>query len=101
MAAIERRNELAEYDVSYCVYGSFRESDGDEGFRDTRWLNLSELIAAFELETLQQHIVAYEQTFFTFREQTFQLLREQQARLSADSTIPRVAEEADGVEVSM
>ena len=40
MTAVERRNELSEFSVDYCVYGNFRDGDGDEGFRDTRWISL-------------------------------------------------------------
>ena len=92
MNGVERRNELPEYDVSYCVYGSFRECDGDEGFRDTRWLTLNDLLSAFEWDFLEQHIILYEKTFVNFREQSFQLLREQ---LSSDE--PRNAQGSDGV----
>ena len=96
MSAVERRNELPEYDVSYCVYGSFREGDGDEGFRDTRWLNLNDLLSAFDWDYLEQHIISYEGTFAHFRGQSFQLLREQQSLLSEDT--PDDAQRGDGVQ---
>ena len=86
MSAVERRNELSDYDVSYCVYGSFRECDGDEGYRDTRWLHLEELIAAFEWDFLEQYITSYEETFITFRRQSFEMLREQHSQFAADMT---------------
>ena len=83
MSAVERRNEVPEYDVSYCVYGSFRDCDGDEGFRDTRWLHLEDLVAAFEWDFLEQYIVHYEQTFTNFRHQSFEMLREQREQIAA------------------
>ena len=41
-----KRNEIGEEDfvVSYLVFGRFAEDEDDEGFKDTRWVDLEDLL---------------------------------------------------------
>ena len=57
----KRRNELADDDVvlAYLILGRFAEDEDDEGFNDTRWVDLEDLVANLDDDALQP-LVTYD-----------------------------------------
>ena len=60
LVGAKRRNKLANSDmeVSYLIYGEFGEDERDTGFKDTRWVELTDLLNLSHTE--QKKLVAYE-----------------------------------------
>ena len=56
-----KRNEVGEDDfvVSYLVFGRFAEDEHDEGFKDTRWVDLEDLLQNLDGDQLKP-LEAYE-----------------------------------------
>ena len=54
----ERRNEIKEHELyvetELLVFGSFREDDGDEGFKATRWVSVADLEEAEDGDGLSE-----------------------------------------------
>ena len=63
LVGAKRRNKLSASDtnVSYLVYGEFGEHEHDAGFRDTRWVELTDLLNLKTADT--KKLVAFEKAF--------------------------------------
>ena len=57
----KRRNTVlsAEYTISYLLLGRFAEDDEEQGFWDTRWVDLVDLVANLDKKSLKP-LAAYE-----------------------------------------
>ena len=60
LTAKKRRNAVddADFEDAYLVHGDFGEDEHDEGFKDTRWVLLSDILNLNEADL--KLVVAYE-----------------------------------------
>ena len=60
LVGAKRRNKLSASDtnVSYLIYGEFGEDERDVGFKDTRWVELTDLLNLKSADT--KKLIAYE-----------------------------------------
>ena len=63
LTAKKRRNAIddADYEDAYLVHGDFGEDADDDGYKDTRWVLLSDILNLSERD-LKEVVVTYEKT---------------------------------------
>ena len=63
LTAKKRRNAVddADYEDAYLVHGDFGEDADDDGYKDTRWVLLSDILNLSERD-LKEVVVTYEKT---------------------------------------
>jgi hypothetical protein len=63
LTAKKRRNAIddADYEDAYLVHGDFGEDADDDGYKDTRWVLLSDILNLSERD-LKEIVVTYEKT---------------------------------------
>ena len=86
MDDVQRRNGLGEDDISfsYLVFGNFVVNENDNGFHDTRWIDLEELLGAVDDDVIAKFHTSMTRTSRTARKCLRKRLRVAEERLEEE-----------------